>query len=69
MLRRALCDVHDGDVTHGLDVALSTLTALPAAQWTTGTKRVAREVLATLPEGKARELPAARELHALTSSA
>jgi hypothetical protein len=67
-LRQSLCDVSDGDVTHGLDTAVTTLTALPPEQRPTFIDFAARDVLAALPEGKARQLPAAQELRALTSS-
>ncbi|MEU4410026.1 helix-turn-helix transcriptional regulator [Streptosporangium sp. NPDC023963] len=55
--------VQDRDVTEGLGHALDLATALPT---TIARRKIMREVVAALPE-RARTLPAARELHALTT--
>jgi len=55
--------IQDRDVTEGLDHALNIATSLPT---TTARRKIMREVVTALPE-RARTLPAARELHALTT--
>ncbi|MER6824508.1 helix-turn-helix transcriptional regulator [Streptosporangium sp. NPDC000563] len=55
--------IQERDVTEGLDHALNIATSLPT---TTARRKIMREVVTALPE-RARTLPAARELHALTT--
>jgi Flp pilus assembly protein TadD len=62
-LIQALCMVWDGDISDALDHANAALRKTPP---TTARRRITGEIVRALPE-KARTLPAARELHALTS--
>jgi transcriptional regulator with XRE-family HTH domain len=59
--------IHSGDVSGGLDHALTSLTAIPETYRTTAVKRVGSKVLAALPDQRAHALPAARELQELTA--
>jgi hypothetical protein len=62
-LVRALTLVHDRDVAEGLDIALAVAHAYPLSSTR---RRVADQIVKALPD-KARDLPAARELRALTA--
>lgn len=63
-LMRALALVRDRDVTEGLTHAANAMRGMPTS---TSRRRIAGEILRALPDEKARTLPAARELHALTT--
>ncbi|WP_433325984.1 hypothetical protein [Spirillospora sp. CA-294931] len=65
-MRMGLCDIHDGEVSHGLESAVTAVTGLPPKWRATYVTHTAHDVLAGLPE-KARALPAARELRTLTA--
>jgi len=64
-LVHSLALIHDGDIAEGLSLATGTHEGMPTS---TSRRLITREIIKALPDGKARALPAARELYALASA-
>ncbi|WP_084265760.1 hypothetical protein [Actinomadura macra] len=63
-LMRSLSLVHEHETSDGLDSAIESMQAMPNS---TARRRIANEIIRALPDERARALPAARELRALTA--